>query len=69
MSMSTTLRLNCLTLGEERYRIFPVDIPGTETVGALREAKKKPAFDHVAAESPIPSFFGGFPSPTVAVSN
>ncbi len=50
------LELNCLMLGEDRKHIFPLSIPGTKTVGALREAikdKKKNAFYHVDADALI----------------
>ncbi len=50
------LELNCLMLGEGRGHIFPLEIPGTKTVGALREAikdKKKNAFYHVDADTLI----------------
>ena len=32
---------NCWILGDERERVFPVEIPGSKTVGALKEAIKK----------------------------
>jgi hypothetical protein len=50
------LELNCLVLGESHTHIFPVKIAGTESVGALKDAikdKKKPAFDHVPADTLI----------------
>ncbi len=50
------LELNCLILGEGPGHIFPLEIPGTKTVGALREAikdKKKNAFYHVDADTLI----------------
>ncbi|KAI9435242.1 hypothetical protein BJY52DRAFT_1197709 [Lactarius psammicola] len=50
------LKLNCLVLGGDRNHIFPLKIPGTETVGALRDAikdKKKNAFHHVDADTII----------------
>ena len=54
--MSDTLELNCWVLsdGYDPRRIFPVKIAKNETVGTLREAikeKKKPAFDHLTADS------------------
>jgi hypothetical protein len=51
--MATPLRLNCWVLGEDSTRIFPVEIDRDENVGGLKEAikKKKPVFDHIAADS------------------
>jgi hypothetical protein len=52
--MSSTIPLNCWTLGEDPGRIFPVEIERTKSVGALKDAikdKKRPVFDHVAADA------------------
>lgn len=52
--MSPPLELNCLVLGNDPSRVFPVQIAGTESVGALRESikdKKKLAFDDVPAHT------------------
>ena len=52
--MSLPLKLNCLVLGNDPSLIFPVEIAGTESVGALRESikdKKKSAFDDVPAHT------------------
>ena len=52
--MSSTLNLNCLVLGDDASRVFPVEIANSKTVGDLRDAikdKKRPAFDHVPADT------------------
>jgi hypothetical protein len=52
--MSRPLELNCLVLGQDIKRIFPVKIDGTESIGTLKEFikdKKKPQFDNVPADS------------------
>ena len=46
--------LNCLVLGDDASRVFPVEIANSKTVGDLRDAikdKKRPAFDHVPADT------------------
>jgi hypothetical protein len=46
--------LNCLVLDDSRDNIFPVEIPRTKTVGALKDAikeKKRPVLDHVPADT------------------
>jgi Crinkler effector protein N-terminal domain len=46
--------LNCLIRGEDRKRIFPIEIGDDKTVGALREvikAKKKNTFKDVDADN------------------
>jgi hypothetical protein len=52
--MSATLQLNCWVFGDDVSRVFPVKITNTESVGTLKKAikeEKKPAFDHVTADS------------------
>jgi hypothetical protein len=52
--MSHTLELNCLVLGDDPSRVFTIEIGGTKKVSALKELikdKKKPAFDHVPADT------------------
>ncbi|KAG1895096.1 uncharacterized protein F5891DRAFT_984546 [Suillus fuscotomentosus] len=53
MSGPLHLKLNCIVLGNNPRRIFPVDIEWTEIVGDLKEVikdKKRPEFDHVATD-------------------
>jgi hypothetical protein len=53
-SMSPTLELNCLVLGDVSSRVFTVKIANTENVSALKKlikVEKKPAFDHVPADT------------------
>ncbi|KAG1893776.1 uncharacterized protein F5891DRAFT_962503 [Suillus fuscotomentosus] len=53
MSGPLRLKLNCIVLGDNPRRIFPVDIEQTEIVGDLKEVikdKKRPEFDHVATD-------------------
>ncbi|KAG1893517.1 uncharacterized protein F5891DRAFT_985860 [Suillus fuscotomentosus] len=53
MSGPFRLKLNCIVLGDNPRRIFPVDIERTEIVGDLKEVikdKKRPEFDHVATD-------------------
>ena len=48
------LLLNCWVLGDDSTRIFPVKIDRDENIGTLKDAikeKKKPAFDHITADS------------------
>ena len=48
--MSSTLNLNCLVLGDDASRTFPIKIAKSDTVGDLRKLIKEentPAFDHV----------------------
>ena len=48
--MSSTLNLNCLVLGDDASRTFPIKIAKSDTVGGLRKLIKEentPAFDHV----------------------
>jgi hypothetical protein len=48
------LELNCLVLGDDPGRVFPVKIAASESVGTLKEAikdKKKHAFEHVDADT------------------
>ena len=48
------LLLNCLVLGHDSGRIFPVKIDRNKNVGCLKEAikeAKKPAFDDIDADS------------------
>jgi Crinkler effector protein N-terminal domain len=45
--------LNCLIRGEDRKRIFPIEIGDDKTVGALRKLikdNKHPVFDHIPAD-------------------
>jgi len=52
--MPTILELNCLVSGDNRGRIFTIEIADTKNVGALKDSikvKKKPAFDHVPADT------------------
>jgi len=52
--MSLQLELNCLVLGADISSIFPVKIANTESVGTFKELikdKKRPAFDHVPADT------------------
>jgi len=54
ITMSGTLDLNCLVLGHDTSRIFPIEIAERKTVGALKDAikdKKRPALDHVPADT------------------
>ena len=54
--MPRILELNCLVLGEPRSRIFVVEIAGTKSVSALKDAikeKRKPALDHISADTLI----------------
>ena len=58
--MSLPLELDCLVLGNNPSRVFPVEIAATKSVGSLRELikdKKKFAFDHVPAHTPSPNIF------------
>src|ERR1700680_1715292 len=53
MSGPLRLKLNCIVLGDNPRRIFPVDIERTEIVGDLKEVikdKKRPEFDHIATD-------------------
>ncbi|KAG2052964.1 hypothetical protein BDR06DRAFT_1009092 [Suillus hirtellus] len=53
MSGPLHLKLNCIVLGDNPHRIFPVDIEWMEIVGDLKEVikdKKRPEFDHVATD-------------------
>ena len=53
MSGPFRLKLNCIVLGDNPRRIFPVNIERTEIVGDLKEVikdKKRPEFDHVATD-------------------
>lgn len=43
--MSTTLDLNCLLFGQDRSRIFVVDVPRSKNVFALKEAVHKKMSD------------------------
>jgi hypothetical protein len=48
------LALNCWLDGDDVSQVFPIKIPGTESVGSLKDAikaKKKPVLDHIAADS------------------
>ena len=48
------LNLNCLVLGHDPSRIFPIEIAEGKTVGALKDAikdKKEHAFQHVDADA------------------
>jgi hypothetical protein len=48
------LELNCVVHDDDHHHIFPVKIAGTESVGTLKKLikeAKKPAFDHVTADS------------------
>jgi hypothetical protein len=50
------MELNCLVLGDETSRIFQVELVPTQSISELREeikVTKKPAFDHVVADSII----------------
>jgi hypothetical protein len=50
--MSPILELNCIVLGGDYKRIFPIEIKGTKKVGDLKDFikdKNKPAFDRVPA--------------------
>jgi hypothetical protein len=52
--MSRTLELNCLVQGDDSRRVFQLEIASTKTVSALKDPikdKKKPAFDHVPADT------------------
>ena len=52
--MPSTFDLNCLVLGDDPGRVFPVKIAASESVGILRKLikdEKKPAFDHVPADA------------------
>ena len=52
--MSSTLNLNCLVLGDDASRTFPIKIAKSDTVGDLRKLIKDentPAFDHVPANT------------------
>jgi len=52
--MPSTFDLNCLVLGDDPGRVFPVKIAASESVGILRKLikdEKKPAFDHVDADT------------------
>lgn len=51
---SDHLTLQCWVFSHASDRVFPVEIGKTKTVGALKDAikdKRKPDFDHVAADS------------------
>jgi hypothetical protein len=58
-----------LVLGDnDRSRVFPVEIANNKTIGALKDAikeKKKPAFDHVPADTLDLWKVSGFDSPLV----
>ena len=48
------IELNCWVFGGDSSPVFLVKIAATESVGTLKEAikdKKKPAFDHLTADS------------------
>src|ERR1700729_1040840 len=48
------LNLNCLVLGHDASRIFPIEIAESKTVGALKDAvkdKKEHAFPHIDADT------------------
>ena len=52
--MSSTLNLNCLVLGDDASRVFPVEIANSKTVGDLRDAikeKNSHTFQHVDAHA------------------
>jgi hypothetical protein len=52
--ISLTLKLNCLVLGDDPSHVFTIEIVDSKNVSALKELikdKKKPAFDHVPADS------------------
>ena len=54
ITMSGTLDLNCLVLGHDTSRIFPIEIAERKTVGALKDVikdKKEHAFRHVDADA------------------
>jgi hypothetical protein len=49
-----TFDLNCLILGHNHTRVFPIKIGVTETVGTLKEAindKKHLTFQHIEADT------------------
>ena len=53
-TMSRTLELNCLVNGDDPSHVFTVKIGNDESVSTLKEEiwkKKKPAFDHVPADT------------------
>ena len=52
--MSSTLNLNCLVLGDDASRVFPVEIANSKTVGDLRKLikeEKSHTFQHVDADT------------------
>ena len=52
--MSSTLNLNCLVLGDDASRTFPIKIAKSDTVGDLRDAikeKNSHTFQHVDAHA------------------
>jgi hypothetical protein len=52
-NMSDMLNLNCWVLGNDRQRVFSVEIAKTKTVDGLKKAIKKekePEFDDYAAD-------------------
>ena len=52
--MPDTLELICWVLDDPFDRTFPVEIPNTKTVGALKDVikdKKKPVFDGFPADA------------------
>jgi hypothetical protein len=54
--MSNLMVLNCLVLGDDTSGIFEVELDPTRSISRLREeikVKKKPAFDHIVADSII----------------
>jgi hypothetical protein len=54
--MPSTLELNCLVSGDDPSHIFTIEIADARNVSALKDAikeKKKPAFDHIPADTLI----------------
>ena len=52
--MHNTLALNCLVSGDNTDHIFTIEIANAKNVSALKDSikdKKKPAFDHVPADT------------------
>ena len=55
--MSSTLNINCLVLGDDASRTFPIKIAKSDTVGSLRKLikeEKSHTFQHVDADTLVP---------------